>query len=39
MFSSSFFYGLVILGLTWTALGALALIVLLLKDWIKKQLW
>lgn len=39
MFSSEFFYGLVILGLSWTGLGALALVVLLIRDWIRKELW
>lgn len=39
MFSSEFFYALVILGLSWTALGALALVVLLVRDWIRKELW
>ena len=39
MFSETFFYGLTILGLVWTGLGALALIVLLVVDWIKGALW
>ena len=39
MFSPEFFYGLVVTGLAWTALGALALIVLLVVDWIKGTLW
>lgn len=39
MFSETFFYGLILLGLVWTGLGALALIVLLARDWIKGTLW
>ncbi len=39
MFSSAFFYFLVILGLAWTALGAVALVVMLIIDWKKGQLW
>ena len=39
MFSETFFYGLILLGLAWTGLGALVLIVLLIVDWIKGTLW
>ncbi len=31
--------GLILVGLVWTGLGALALIVLLVRDWIRKELW
>ena len=39
MFSESFLEALVLLGLVWTGLGALALIVLLLVDWKRGNLW
>lgn len=39
MFSSGFLGFLVILGLIWTALGAVALVLLLIKDWQKNELW
>lgn len=39
MFSQSFFAFLVMAALLWTALGSVALIVLLIKDWVNKDLW
>ena len=39
MFSAGFLQFLVILGLAWTALGALTLIVLLIRDWKRGELW
>ena len=39
MFSASFLQGLIVLALIWTAAGALALIVLVIRDWIKGTLW
>lgn len=39
MFSSGFLHFLVMLGLAWTALGALALVLLLIKDWKRGELW
>lgn len=39
MFTTGFFQILILLGLVWTALGALALIVLLIKDWKRGELW
>ena len=39
LFPESFFSVLVITGLVWTALGALALIVLLIRDWKQGKLW
>ncbi len=39
MFSSTFLQALVYLGLVWTGLGALALIVLLVRDWKRGELW
>ncbi len=39
MFSSGFLSFLVMLGLIWTALGALALVLLLFRDWKKHELW
>lgn len=39
MFSLSFFKLLVLTGLIWTALAALALGVLLVIDWKRNQLW
>lgn len=39
MFSSAFLQFLVYLGLAWTGLGALALIVLLIRDWKRGELW
>jgi hypothetical protein len=39
MFSSAFFQFIIVLGLAWTGAGALALIVLLVRDWKKNQLW
>lgn len=39
MFSSTFFYALVIMGLVWTALGALTLVILLVRDYKSGNLW
>jgi len=39
MFSQAFFHGLVITGLVWTALGAIVLVALLVRDWITGRLW
>lgn len=39
MFPESFFSFLISTGLIWTALGSLALIVLLIRDWIRNELW
>lgn len=39
MFSESFFHFFVYGALAWTAIGALALIVLLIVDWIGGTLW
>lgn len=39
MFSSTALLLLIVIALAWTALGALALIVLLCRDWKSKQLW
>jgi len=39
MFSPSFLQGLIVLALVWTGLGALALVVLIVRDWIKGTLW
>lgn len=39
MFSAGFLTFLVWLGLIWTALGALALILLLIRDWKRGELW
>ncbi len=39
MFTQSFLHGLILLALFWTGLGALALIGLLIRDWIKGTLW
>lgn len=39
MFSSQFLFWFIAIALIWTAMGALSLIVLLIKDWKKKQLW
>mgnify|MGYP007022320120 CR=1 FL=1 len=39
MFSLSFFKLLVLAGLSWTALAALALTVLLVIDWKRGELW
>ncbi|MBB5353178.1 hypothetical protein HNR46_003432 [Haloferula luteola] len=39
MFSASFLQILVLLGLIWTALGAVTLVGLLIRDWIKGELW
>lgn len=39
MFPESFLQFLVLLGLIWTGLGALALIVLLVRDWKRGELW
>lgn len=39
MFSESFLQFLIVAALIWTGLGALALIALLIIDWIKGTLW
>ena len=39
MFSSDFFQFLIVLGLVWTGAGAVALVVLLARDWKNKNLW
>lgn len=39
MFSAEFFRFLVTIALIWTGLGAFALVVLLIRDWLNKQLW
>ncbi len=39
MFSESFLQILIVGALGWTALGALALIVLLTVDWLRGTLW
>ncbi len=39
MFSESFLQILILLALAWTALGAVTLVVLLLRDLKKRKLW
>ena len=39
MFSQSFLQALIVLALVWTALGALTLIVLLVRDLKRRNLW
>ena len=39
MFTSSFLAFIIVLGLGWTALAAVALTVLMIRDWHRKQLW
>ena len=39
MFSETFLHIFIYAALVWTALGALALIVLLIVDWVKGTLW
>lgn len=39
MFSSPFLVFIIVTGLIWTALGALALILLLARDWKNDELW
>ena len=39
MFSETFLQSLILISLSWTGLGALALIVLLCIDWIRGTLW
>ena len=39
MFSTGFFEILILIGLTWTAAGAVALLVLLFRDWKRGELW
>lgn len=39
MFSVTFLQVLIVTGLAWTGLGALALIVLLIRDWKRGELW
>ena len=39
MFSESFVFILIWIGLIWTAAGALTLIVLLIRDFLQGNLW
>ena len=39
MFSASFLQILVVIALAWTALGALVLIALLIRDFVRGKLW
>ena len=39
MFSPTFLHFLIVIALGWTALGALALILLFVRDWVKGTLW
>lgn len=39
MFSAAFLHFMIATALIWTGLGALALVVLLIRDWIKDALW
>lgn len=39
MFTSTFLLVLISLGLVWTALGAITLVVLLIRDFKRNQLW
>lgn len=39
MFSSAFLLFIVVASLVWTAFGALALILLLVRDWKNEELW
>lgn len=39
MFSETFLFYLIVTALSWTGLGALTLIILLIKDWKNKELW
>tara|TARA_R110002096_G_scaffold4501_29_gene21251 strand:+ start:3687 stop:3806 length:120 start_codon:yes stop_codon:yes gene_type:complete len=39
MFSASFLQFLIVMALLWTTTGALALILLLIRDWKNKTLW
>lgn len=39
MFSQAFLHGLVLLSLTWTAAGAVALLLLLYRDYKNGKLW
>lgn len=39
MFSSAFLLFIVVTSLVWTAGGALALILLLIRDWKNGELW
>ncbi len=39
MFSPSFLHFIIVMALSWTALGALLLVALLLRDWLKGTLW
>lgn len=39
MFPQSFLQALILVALVWTALGALVLIVLLIRDWLRGTLW
>lgn len=39
MFSPTFLQVLVYVGIAWTALGALTLVLLLIRDWKRGELW
>jgi hypothetical protein len=39
MFSQFFLQSLVFIALAWTACGALALVALLVRDWLNGKLW
>lgn len=39
MFHESFFHLLIVLALVWTALGALTLVALLVRDFRNRNLW
>lgn len=39
MFSSGFLQFLISTALTWTGVGAIILLTLLVKDWLKGRLW
>lgn len=39
MFSEAFLHFLIVLALIWTALGAMTLVVLVIRDWKNDTLW
>ena len=39
MFSPTFIHFLIVIALAWTGLGALSLLILLVRDWAKGTLW
>ena len=39
MFSDSFLHILVVVAIAWTALGVVILLGLLIRDWLKGNLW